>query len=187
MKNVYLLLLIMLITFGLIACQSNVDVNSSSKVEKSSYESGSYDKNYVELSKIKDNIWIHTSYENYNGIRTPSNGMLVLTSEGIVLIDTPWNNGQMKELLKLTQEVFNKEITTAIITHAHADRIGGIDTLIDNEIDVLSTSQTAKEAEKNGFATPEPKLDSNHTITIGNENFEIFYPGEGHSVDNITV
>ncbi|MFT9497336.1 subclass B1 metallo-beta-lactamase [Anaerosolibacter sp.] len=187
MRKIYLLFVSMIITLSMIACSSNLDVNSNPKVDESSYKSGSNDQNYIELSKVKDNVWVHTSYENYNGNRTPSNGMLVITSEGIVLIDTPWNNGQMKELLKLSKKIFNEEITTAIITHAHVDRIGGIDTLKDNGMDVLSTSQTAQEAEKNGYTKPQPTLNSEQTIVIGNKNFEIFYPGEGHAVDNITV
>jgi metallo-beta-lactamase class B len=187
MKRVYLEFIMIISILSLVACTDNLDTNSNSKIEKSTYKSGTEDQNYVELSMIQDNVWVHTSYENFNGNRTPSNGMLVISSEGIVLIDTPWNNGQMRELLKLTQEVFKKEITTAIITHAHADRIGGIDTLIDSGIDVLSTSQTAQEAEKNGYAKPQPKLDSGQIIVVGHEKFEIYYPGEGHSVDNITV
>ncbi|MFZ5967701.1 MAG: subclass B1 metallo-beta-lactamase [Bacillota bacterium] len=187
MKKICIIFLVMLAAFGLIACTSNVNTNSDFEVEEDHFKSGSDDKNYIELSKIKDNIWVHTSYENYNGYRTPSNGMLVITSKGIVLVDTPWNNGQTKELLKLVKNVFKKDVTLTIITHAHVDRIGGIDTLLENGIEAWSTSLTAQEAEKNGFSKPQPKLDTDPSITMGNVDFEIFYPGEGHSVDNITV
>lgn len=49
-----------------------------------------------------------------------------------------------------------KAFSLAVITHAHEDRIGGISTLLDNKIDVRSTSATAKLSVNNGFKEPEP-------------------------------
>jgi metallo-beta-lactamase class B len=173
-----------LLSYCSIACSNK---SEDVKVTESSFKSGSDDSNYVELSKINDNIWVHTTYSNYNGSRTPSNGVIAVSSKGLVLIDTPWNNAQTKELIKLTKSVFKKDIVLAIITHAHEDRIGGIDTLIENKVDVRSSSLTVKEAEKNGFKKPEPKLDSDPKIAFGNISMDVLYPGEGHTVDNITV
>ncbi len=173
-----------MLSYCSIACSNK---SEDVKVTESSFKSGSDDSNYVELSKINDNIWVHTTYSNYNGSRTPSNGVIAVSSKGLVLIDTPWNNAQTKELIKLTKSVFKKDIVLAIITHAHEDRIGGIDTLIENKVDVRSSSLTVKEAEKNGFKKPEPKLDSDPKIAFGNISMDVLYPGEGHTVDNITV
>lgn len=188
MKKVSTLLFVLILfSLSISGCSNKPEVSKGVNVEESFLKSGEDDSNYVELSKIKDNIWLHTTYANYNGSRTPSNGLIAISSKGIILIDTPWNNAQTKELIKLTKSVFKKDITLALITHAHEDRIGGIDTLIENNIDVRSTSLTAKQAEKNGFKKPEPKLDSDLIIDYGNINMEVFYPGEGHTVDNITV
>lgn len=185
MKKVYLVLVILtLLSLCLAGCSNEPrDV----KVQETFLKRGSDDSNLVELSKINDNVWVHTTYQNYNGYRTPSNGIVAVSSKGLVLIDTPWNDEQTKQLLKLTKYTFKKDIELALITHAHVDRIGGINTLIENKVDVRSTSLTVKEAEKNGFKKPEPKLDSNPKIEFGNITMEVFYPGEGHTVDNITV
>ncbi len=121
-------------------------------------KSGTDDSNYVELSKINDDVWIHTTYEDYKGNRVPSNGLVIITSEGMVLIDTPWNNEQTKELLEFASTTFKKDFVMALITHAHSDRIGGIDTLLSEKIDVRSTSLTSEEAEKNGFQKPKSKI-----------------------------
>ncbi len=157
------------------------------KVVESFYKSGSEDSNYVELSKVNDTIWVHTTYVNYNGSRTPSNGLVVISTDGLILVDTPWNNEQMKELIKLSEEIFHKEFTIAVITHAHGDRIGGIDTLLENKVDVRSTGLTANEAELFGYQQPQTKLDDEPVFTIGEIEVETYYPGEGHSIDNITV
>jgi metallo-beta-lactamase class B len=169
--------------------QSVSDGNNAVKstVLENHYKSGSDDKNTVELHKINDRLWVHISYTDYNGTRTGSNGLVALSSEGIVLIDTPWNNAQTKELLSLVEKVFNKKVKQAIITHAHADRIGGIDTLLENNIDVYSTAKTMEEAQKNGFQKPRIKLDNNMKFTFGDLSYETFYPGAGHSPDNITI
>ena len=182
MKKAYLLIMLTLMLFLLISCE-DIDVWTTEDL----ITGGSEDSNYVELSKVQENVWIHTSYMQYDGSRTPSNGMVVLTSKGAVLIDTPWNNDQIKELMRLIKEKFNEEINLAIITHAHVDRIGGIDTLLDQKIDVRSTKLTEKEAEKYGFSRPSPTLDDNSNIKFGDTKLEVFYPGEGHAVDNIIV
>ncbi len=78
-------------------------------------------------------------------------------------------------------------VLNSVITHAHDDRIGGISTLLEQKIDVRSTSMTMKEAEKNGFNKPLTELDLEPVIQVGDTVIETFYPGEGHSKDNITV
>lgn len=187
MKRLFILFLCVLTAFMLAGCTKgdakSVDVVSNDE----KLISGTDDSNYIELSKINDNVWVHTSYKDYNGSRTPSNGMVVITSQGLVLVDTPWNNEQTKELLKLTKEKFKQDVKLAIITHAHEDRIGGIDTLLENNIDVRSTKLTAQLAAKAGYKEPSPALDENPSIEIGDASIEVFYPGEGHSSDNITV
>jgi metallo-beta-lactamase class B len=188
MKKVSILILVLfIITFNLVACTNKDTTTGGIKVEDSSFKSGSDDSNYVELQKVNDNIWIHTTYTNYDGKRTASNGIIAVTSKGIILVDTPWNNAQTRELISLTKIIFKKDISIAVITHAHEDRIGGIDTLIENKIDVRSTSLTAKEAEKKGFKKPRTEFESDSKITLGDTNIEVFYPGEGHTIDNTVV
>ncbi|MDD3706044.1 MAG: subclass B1 metallo-beta-lactamase [Clostridiaceae bacterium] len=187
MKRIYLVTVLICITMLFVSCTIKEDVSNITIVEEQILKSGYEDSNYVELNRVKDDIWVHTTYTNYNGYRTPSNGLIIVTSDGLVMIDTPWNNAQTKELIKLTKDKFNKDFSLAIITHAHEDRIGGIDTLLKNNIDTRSTVLTAELAEESGYKKPTPSLDSNSSIKIGDIAIEVFYPGEGHSVDNIVV
>jgi metallo-beta-lactamase class B len=187
MKKINIILISVFILSILVACNDKATISNDIGVKESFFKSGSDDYNYVEIKKVHNNIWIHTTYSNYNGSRTPSNGIIAVSSKGLLLIDTPWNNEQTKELIKLTKAVFKQNIAIAIITHAHADRIGGIDTLLENKIDVRSTILTANEAEKYNYKKPNPVLNSKPNISFGNIKLETFYPGEGHTKDNITV
>jgi len=187
MKRICLITVLICITALFTSCTFKEDVSKKTIIEEQVLKSGSEDSSYVELSRVKDNIWVHTTYTSYNGHRTPSNGLIIETSDGLVMIDTPWNNAQTKELIKLTKDKLKKDFSLAIITHAHEDRIGGIDTLLENKIDTRSTALTAELAERNGFSKPTPSLDSNPNIKVEDVAIEVFYPGEGHSTDNIVV
>lgn len=160
----------------------------SNKITESVLESGTTDSDFVQLTKINDNVWVHTTYYDYNGFRTESNGLLILTAKGLVLVDTPWTNEQTKELIKLTKEKFKQEVIAAIITHAHIDRIGGIKTLLENKIDVKSTLLTAQRAEELGYDKPNPSIVNDDAILeFGEMKLEVYFPGEGHTIDNIVV
>ena len=187
MKKICLILVLIMIASGFVSCSSKENIATSDVSEEQMLKSGVEDSSYVELYKVKNNIWVHTTYSDYNGKRTASNGLVVDASDGLVLIDTPWNNEQTKELIKLTKSRFKKDFSLAIITHAHEDRIGGIDALLEKNIDVRSTSLTAQLAEKAGYSKPVPLLDSEPNIKVGAVAVEVFYPGEGHSPDNIVV
>lgn len=141
----------------------------------------------VEIKKINNNVWIHTSIIRNMGTDMPANGMIISTSKGIILIDTPWNNKETATLLKIIKSKFHKNIILAIITHAHADRIGGINTLIKHKIHTVSTEMTLKEAVKNGYKKPDPVLSKDTVLNIGNQELECYYPGPGHTSDNIVV
>lgn len=187
MKRVYLAIALLIMSMVSVSCLGKANVSTGAGTEEQMLKSGSEDSNYVELVKVKDHIWVHTTYADFNGNRTPSNGLVIDTSAGLVLVDTPWNNDQTKELIKLVKSKLNRDFSLAIITHAHEDRIGGIDVLLENKIDVRSTSLTAQTAEKNGYKKPLPSLDSDPSIKVGDVRIEVFYPGEGHSADNIVV
>lgn len=92
-----------------------------------------------------------------------------------------------EELLKMIKKHLNKKVVLALITHAHDDSISGIRALLNEGIDVRSTHLTAKLAKEYGYPSPNPTLDANPVMKAGGTVIEAFYPGEGHSQDNITV
>lgn len=142
----------------------------------------------VELKKLSDHFWVHVTYKMMDKHRIPSNGLVVETNSGLVLIDTPWDDDQTEELLKQTRTQFKRDVVLAIITHAHQDRIGGIATLLKHGIEVKSMARVCEFAKKAGYPSPTPALATPHDrVTIGDITMEVFFPGEAHTADNITV
>jgi metallo-beta-lactamase class B len=148
------------------------------------------DKTIV-LTKLNDKVWVHTSYNDFNGTTVDHNGLVVSTSKGVVLVDTAWdtveNHEKTEELLKMIEKHLKKKVVMALITHAHDDSIGGIQALLNQGIEVRSTLLTAKLAQERGYPSPKPILDAKPVMKVGDTVIEAFYPGEGHSQDNITV
>lgn len=123
-----------------------------------------------------------------DGTTYDHNGLVISTSKGLVLIDTAWGDDQKtEELLRLSEKHLKKKVVLALITHAHDDSISGIRALLNQGIDVRSTRLTAKLAKEYGYPSPNPTLDARPVMKVGNTVIEAFYPGEGHSKDNITV
>jgi metallo-beta-lactamase class B len=146
------------------------------------------EKSRIELHRVSDTVWVHTTWKIAEGQQTPSNGLLIVTTEGLVLVDTPWGADQTQELLDLSQERFGMQVRLAVITHAHEDRIGGIGALMARYVATISTKTTARLAERQGYQTPEPRLDDRCTrLEVGGVLLEVYFPGEGHTADNMTV
>ncbi|MDA7027815.1 subclass B1 metallo-beta-lactamase [Bacillus sp. CLL-7-23] len=181
MKIVYRLLLTLFVT--LISFHNQISAYSKT----SSPQLTNQDKS-ITLTKLNDKVWAHTSYNDWNGQTYDHNGLVVSTSQGVVLIDTAWGNDQKtEELLKMIKKHLQKKVVLAFITHAHDDSISGIRALLKQGIDVRSTKLTAKLAKAYGYPSPKPTLDVNPIMKVGDIVIEAFYPGEGHSQDNITV
>lgn len=141
----------------------------------------------VTLSKINDEVWVHTTYTNMDGYSVPANGLLINSSKGLYLIDATWNDQLAEELLRLIEQNFHKRVKKAIITHHKIDRVGGIQALLNAKIPVESTSFVAKMSKDAGYTQIKPTLDRFPVLKVGKTIIETYYPGEGHTKDNIVV
>ena len=130
-------------------------------------------------------------FNEWNGTIYDHNGLIVLTYKENRFIDTAWDSGgdyqKTEELLRMIKKHFKQKVHLAIVTHAHDDSIGGIQALLNQGIDVHSTKLTAKLAKEYGYPSPRPTLDKKPLLKVGDTVVETYYPGEGHSPDNITV
>lgn len=159
-------------------------VQASQKVEKTVIKN---ETGTISISQLNKNVWVHTELGYFNGEAVPSNGLVLNTAKGLVLVDSSWDNKLTKELIEMVEKKFQKRITDVIITHAHADRIGGIKTLKERGIKAHSTALTAELAKNSGYEEPLGDLQIITSLKFGNTKVETFYPGKGHTEDNIVV
>jgi len=163
-------------------------------------------------TKIQDSVYMYTHYFPY-----ACNGMFILLpdSQG-VLINTPCESTGTISLLEWIEKSFGHLKLTAIVTGFHQDNLGGDEILLGRGIhvygpdltvqllkekgaelkDVIINSVTA-EADKKYYNSykalnlvPPDKIFSlkdGLRLEIVNETFEIYFPGESHTIDNTVV
>lgn len=150
------------------------------------------------LERIGEGVWVHKSYENLAKVGPfLSQGLVVDTGEGVLLVDTAWNNDDTEILLTLIRNTVGEMPELAIVTHAHNDKMGGVGALIDAKIAVRAHPLTNQDAPGRGLRpAPMTILGSKDFDTLFGESdgasevagpVQIFYPGPGHTRDNIVV
>ena len=145
----------------------------------------------LKVTPLNDNILVHTTYGVYQNNSVPSNGLIIKTNDGIVLVDSGWdsdgNTDNTRQLLQWVADNLRQPVRLCIVTHAHEDRVGGIAELRKAGVRVISTPLTAQKSVKLGYEAPEAILPNDTTFTIGQEPIRCYFPGEGHTSDNIVV
>lgn len=140
-----------------------------------------------------------------------------LTSSDYILIDTPWENNATKLLVEWVKQNNSKINFRVINTHFHRDNLGGNGYLLEQNIPVYGSNLTVKllneklndpnqdnktdmlgqpkykryyeTFKKTELKPPDHtfKINDGFKFEIGNETVEIYYPGTGHTQDNIVV
>ena len=53
----------------------------------------------LKISHLTGDFYVYTTYNTYEGSQIPANGMYIVTNNGVVLFDTPWDTTQFQPLL----------------------------------------------------------------------------------------
>lgn len=147
----------------------------------------------VWLGQLTPNVWLHTTtydisqtFGGSKGDWYPANGAIVVRGDHAVLIDTGWTHEQTIGILSAWEQTRQPAIRTALVTHWHHDRIIGVPELAARGIASYGNPLTIGLAIDNGYAPPKPLHDLEKKPVM-HDGLEVFYPGEGHTLDNITV
>lgn len=149
------------------------------------------EKPNLTITPLRDQVYVHVSYGMYNKTPFPSNGLIINTKDGVVIVDTGWDTkddtDNTRQLLRWVADHLHQPVRLCIVTHAHEDRVGGISEFRKAGIRVISTSLTAQKSVKLGYEAPEGILPTDTTFTVGEVPIRCYFPGEGHTSDNIVV
>lgn len=141
----------------------------------------------LDIHPLTEHCVVYTTYQDYKGTLFPSNSLYVITEAGVILIDPPWDKNQTLPLLDSIRMRHGKEVIASISTHFHADRTAGVETLQKLGIPTYATSKTIALCKEKEEEVPDFAFFSDTTFVFGNISIETYYPGQGHSPDNIVV
>ncbi|MEN0056743.1 MAG: subclass B1 metallo-beta-lactamase [Mucilaginibacter sp.] len=142
----------------------------------------------ISTKHLTNNVYVHISYGLPDGKSPfPANGLYIVTKAGIILIDTPWDENQTQQLMDTLQQRYRQKIALCIATHFHSDRTAGLDLLKKNGIKTYASKLTNTLAKQGGNKQAEFTFSRDTIFNVGEVSVQTYYPGEGHTKDNIVV
>jgi len=139
------------------------------------------------IKPLTDSIYIYTTYNIYENTKLPANGMYIVTDKGVVLFDTPWDTTQFQPLLDSIQLKHHQPVLLCIATHWHSDKTAGLEYYRQLGIKTYTTAFTDELSKLNNMKRAEFIMTKDTVFTVGNFQFETYYPGQGHTADNIVI
>ena len=140
----------------------------------------------LKITKLADNVYQHISYKMVGSYGVVgASGLVVLDGINAHIIDTPWTVEDTKKLVAWIASQ-NLILKSAVVTHFHKDASGGLSFLNSLKIKTYATNLTNSLLSL-GHREKSNNEISSKTFELVKNNLEVFYPGEGHSKDNIVV
>jgi glyoxylase-like metal-dependent hydrolase (beta-lactamase superfamily II) len=140
----------------------------------------------LKITQLSDNVYQHTSYKEIGSWgMVGASGLIVVDGGNAHIIDTPWTQEDTEKLIRWIKAK-DLIVKSSIVTHFHEDASGGIPFLNNSNIKTYATTLT------NNFLSLENREKSsdeisNDTFELVKNSIEVFYPGAGHTQDNIVV
>ncbi len=142
----------------------------------------------LQVQQLAPGLWLHRTEQRLsNGAVFTANGLVLETQDGVWLLDTAWGFYPTRDLLHWIDTVLKKPVLKAIATHAHDDRTGGVLALAERGIPLQVTAQTNTIATQQQIAPLQVVTDLAQGGIYQDGPVEWFYPGPGHTSDNIVL
>ena len=164
-----ILILLLLLLVGLVNSQAQ---NSEPKLK---------------ITPLTGDFYIYTTYNTYENSQVPANGMYLVTKAGVVLFDTPWDTTQFQPLLDSIAVRHRQKVTLCFATHWHSDKTAGLEYYRKQGIRTYTTKLTDELSQKHNEPRAEFLMTKDTVFQSGQYRFETYYPGEGHTADNIVI
>lgn len=142
----------------------------------------------MRFAKVTSHVYMYSSFMEFNGKPYPSYGIYLVTEAGIVLVDTPWHPVHFQQLLDSVAKRHDKRVIMQISTHFHDDRTAGVSYYKKLGIDTYMTQKTDSiMAVRQSINRAKHLITKDTVFRIGGRKLELYYPGPGHTVDNIVI
>jgi len=142
----------------------------------------------LKLIPLSESFYVHISYFNYPDFgRVASNGLIFIQKGKALLIDTPGDNQQTKQLVNFLRDSLQIEIKKIIVGHSHNDCIGGLDYLHSLRIESVSGLLTQDICRNENLPVPNTTFQKKMQFDFLGKTIVCQYFGGGHTQDNIVV
>jgi len=148
---------------------------------------GQIDSLKLKITHLVGDYFGYTTYHAFNGLLFPSNSMYLVSDSGVVMFDTPWDSTQFQPLLDSIWTRHHKKVVFCIATHYHADRTAGLEFLNQKGIKTYTSYQTYRLCAIHHEKQSSFFFLNDTSFSVGQYRFNTFYPGEGHTPDNIVL
>lgn len=143
--------------------------------------------NTLKIEEIAQNHFVFTTYQEIDNVPFPSNGMFVIGQDIVLIIDSPWNESQFQNLLDSIQVRAPKKQIMSISTHFHDDRTMALDFFKSKGVKTYSSAKTKELCQLRNEKQAAYTFSNDTVFSFLGLKFETFYPGKGHTEDNILV
>jgi len=141
----------------------------------------------LQISHLTGDLFVYTTWVPVDGAPYPSNGLYLVTKKGVVVVDAPFDTTQFQPLVDSIVARHHQRVVMNIATHFHADRTAALDFFRIHGAATWSTRLTDEYSRRGGDHRAEFLFDRDTTFVVGGYSIQTFYPGEGHSHDNIVL
>ncbi|WP_041449074.1 subclass B1 metallo-beta-lactamase ANA-1 [Anaeromyxobacter sp. Fw109-5] len=142
----------------------------------------------VRARPLSAHAWLIRSVSALEGFGdVESNAVLVTGATESVLVDTPATDEQTAPVLAWAEKTLRRPVRHLIVTHWHADRMGGIGAARARQVATYAFGRTRALARQKGLVVPEHELGPAERLTLAGLSLATWYPGHGHTADNIVV
>ena len=142
----------------------------------------------LKIDHLTGDLYVYTTWSDPgDGSLFPANSMYLVTAAGVVLFDTPWDSTQFQPLLDSIQLKHRKKAVMCISTHFHSDRTAGLQYYKEQGILTFTTALTDSLSRMRNQKRATHLMSKDSLFTVGQYRFQTFYPGKGHSPDNIVI
>jgi metallo-beta-lactamase class B len=142
----------------------------------------------LQLIQVTNHVWIHVSVEPIEGFGMVSSNGVIYTENGkAYLFDTPVSDSLTEVLVKVISDSLKANVIGFVPNHWHQDCLGGLKYLQSIGVESYANQLTIEEAKKRNLPVPAHGFAESLKLNLDGKSIECWYPGAGHSQDNIVV
>lgn len=151
-------------------------------------KSEKYNSENLKVERLTAHTFRHISYlstESFGNVAC--NGLVIIDGDEALIVDTPVDETDSKDLINWVEQELNCQVIGVVVTHFHADCLGGLKEFHRRGIPSYASFQTIDFAKKKNTVYPKVGFNDRLELTVGNEKVINSFCGEGHTSDNIVT